>query len=70
MEIYLISDFDSLRKEITNRITGLKEKIGTLKSTEYVNPLREEDGLRPHEFSTLIMIMRNSVMDVGISGWN
>jgi hypothetical protein len=53
------SDFDQLKKNITNRIKAIREKQVATQDIVSVSPLKETHGLKPSEITCLALIMAN-----------
>ena len=57
-----ISDFQLLGKSISEKLSALLEKQVTVQRI-IDNPVKESEGLKPHEVTMLIMILENQVTE-------
>jgi hypothetical protein len=53
------SDFERLSKEITTRIHALIAKERTIDELASSSPLKEREGLQPHQIVTLALVLAN-----------
>jgi hypothetical protein len=54
-----VSDYDELRKKITERLKAIGDKRSKLQKVSSMNPIKDTEGLSQHEIVTLCTIMEN-----------
>ncbi len=52
-------DFDELKEKITKRITALLKKQEEIGIASTISPMRDTEGLSPHEIVALVTVMQN-----------
>jgi len=60
-------DFESLERQLTERIIAISQKNDRLDDIAVKNPVKATEGLNPHEFAALVIIFEQSTLNGSIS---
>jgi hypothetical protein len=60
------SDFEPLRKEITQKIKAFQKSVDTMKTLNEI-PMEGISGLKPHEIAFLILIAENTITNTSVA---
>jgi hypothetical protein len=64
------SDFEKLREGVTERLKAILETRQKLQVIQSMSPVKETEGLSPHEIAALVVIAENSLLpDAVVGSW-